>query len=227
MRRALLLAGCAALLAGEGRAQTVNLGFGTYNATAPTLLSGQIAPLQLDGAGNLKVNVVAGVSGGGSSGSGVTASTGSASSSAVPVQDAASGKPLGLDSSLQSILTKLSTVNVATQPPLPAGTNAIGTVAVTVAPTPFLPPTATDAAATITAANTYQIALAANPSRHSCTIISKVTNTDPLQLFFGAGTATAAASAPLAPGQQATCQSADEVQITGPTTGDAFVVISQ
>lgn len=42
---------------------------GVYNSSAPTLATGQIAPLQFDVNGNLKINIVAGAAAGGTSGS--------------------------------------------------------------------------------------------------------------------------------------------------------------
>jgi hypothetical protein len=88
---------------------------------------------------------------------------------------------------------------------------------------------------TVTTGGTFQVALAADPTRKACAITNRGTHTE--YVYFGAtGSATIANSIPIAPGQQITCSmsgnlvvSPDIVNITTDPaySGDAFVVNSQ
>lgn len=103
---------------GGTAATTSDLAGGIYNATVPTLTTGQQAAVQLDASGNLKVNIAAGASSGGTS---------SAFGSAFPTNGTAiggkySGNMIGLAAD------SVGNLQVNLQTPIPAGTNAIGSV---------------------------------------------------------------------------------------------------
>jgi hypothetical protein len=91
--------------------------------------------------------------------------------------------------------------------------------------------TSTATNGTITAANSYQSVLAAAPTRNGCLIQNR--STDSLKAFLGApGSATDATSVSIPAGGSFSCNSpglvvTDQISLTGPTTGDAFTVVSQ
>jgi hypothetical protein len=75
-------------------------------------------------------------------------------------------------------------------------------------------------------AGAFTIAAAANPGRHGCTYQN--ISTGIVYLFFGAGTATVAASFQIAAGDSATCEQAgivltDEIQIAASIASAAYI----
>lgn len=92
--------------------------------------------------------------------------------------------------------------------------------------------TSTTTNGSVTTANTFQSALAANPARRGCAIYN--TSANPELIFLGApGTATAANGIPLTAGGAFNCGSfqgivlTDQISITSATAGSTFVVVSQ
>ena len=79
---------------------------------------------------------------------------------------------------------------------------------------------------TITVGNTFQTIAAANPGRQSLDFINTTGNGDLCWLFFGAGTASTAASVPVQDTQEYLRSSGaipgDVIQATCATNGDAF-----
>ena len=75
MNRLAFLPAAAALLAAPQRADAQGVGtvFGAYNASPMTLAPGNIAPLQLDQGGNVKIDCIIGCGGGGGGGNGTSA----------------------------------------------------------------------------------------------------------------------------------------------------------
>lgn len=94
------------------------------------------------------------------------------------------------------------------------------------------PVTSTTTNGTVTTANTFQSALAANPTRKGCAIYNTSANAE--LVFLGApGSATAANAIPIAAGGSFNCGSfqgiviTDQISITSATAASTFVVVRQ
>lgn len=92
--------------------------------------------------------------------------------------------------------------------------------------------TSTTTSGSVTAANVYQSALAANANRKGCAIYNNSANAE--LIFLGApGSATTATSIPLPAGGSFNCGSfqgivlTDQISITSATAASTFVVVSQ
>ncbi len=93
------------------------------------------------------------------------------------------------------------------------------------------PATTTTTNSTIATGNTFQTALAASGTRKGCLIQN--TSSETMYFYFGTlGSATLSNSIQIISGQSISCNSGgvvltDAVNVTGPTTGNTYVLISQ
>ncbi|MFK4871660.1 hypothetical protein [Novosphingobium sp. ZW T3_23] len=93
--------------------------------------------------------------------------------------------------------------------------------------------TSTPTSGSVTTANTFQSALAANPARKGCGLFNTSASAT-LLVFLGApGSASAAASIPVGPGGAFNCGSfqglvlTDQISVTSSTAGATFALVSQ
>lgn len=93
------------------------------------------------------------------------------------------------------------------------------------------PATTTTTNSTIAAGNSFQTALAASGTRKGCLIQN--TSSENMYFYFGTlGSATLSNSIQIVSGQSISCNAGgvvltDAVNVTGPTTGNTYVLISQ
>lgn len=121
----------------------------------------------------------------------------------------------------------LSQLHTDATSPIPAGTNAIGSII----PNPV---TSTNGSTTITTGNTFQTLLASNAARKGCLIQNPIAATETLFVSVGVatGSATTASSFGLSPGSAFSCAAGsnvitDNIAVTAATTAHAFVETNQ